>query len=145
MRDYLRRAADDVATLAVKKMALESVRTQIAMLEAEACSTRGVGYKSTPVSGGGNRQEQKWCAYIDRKTKYEDRERVMVAKIAKIERALQSLSDQERTVLDALYCHGTPKGEAVRKLERALHVSSATVYRIRERALWQLACRLGYV
>ena len=145
MRDYLRRAADDVATLAVKKMALESVRTQIAMLEAEACSTRGVGYKSAPVSGGGNLQEQKWCSYIDQKVKCEERERLMSAQIAQIERAIQSLSEQERVVIDALYCRGTPKGEAVRKLERALHVSSASVYRIRERALWQLACRLGYV
>lgn len=144
MRDYLRRAADDVATLEAKRAAIEDVRDQIAMIEAEMCSARGTGYGSAPVAGGGNRQEQRLCAYIDRKIKLEERERELKVHVRRVERAMKDLNDQEQRVIDAMYCRGTSKGTAVRRLEEELYVSTATIYRIRERALWKIACRLGY-
>lgn len=140
----MERAVTDLQLLEIRRQAAEGLRAQIAMVEADILSLSGVSYSKTPIRGGGNQQEQRLCAYIDRKSGLEAKEKAMHKLVRHTERVLNSLGEPKRTVLVTFYCRGLRPGEAVRRLEGELHMAQASIYRIRERGLWEFACQMGY-
>lgn len=144
VQNYMVRAAEDIKQLSDRRQAVVSVRVQIRNLEEDMVSLGG-GCNSVPVSGGGNRQERRLIALISRKDNLLKRERALCDLIRRTEAALNALPEQSRTVLLTVYASDLPQGTAMRQLERELHISQATVYRIRDKALIRLATMLGYV
>ena len=145
MELWKKRAIDDLMLLEVRRQAAEGVRIRIRQLEADAVSLSAVSYSTIPTRGGGNRQEQRLCAMMAKKERLERERDNLISIVEYTEACLARLPDRERAVLSAFYLNRLSRGEAVRKLERELYVSEATVYRIRERALTTLAMMMGYI
>ena len=145
MQEHMARAAEDIRLLEVRKQAAHSLRARIRMVEADACSLGSSTSSAVPVRGGGNRQEQRVIGMISRKEKLEKQERALRNMVIQTERALYKLPEQERALLLTFYGSGLRRGDAVRRLERQLHVSQATVYRLRDKALRSVAAMLGYI
>lgn len=143
VQKWMKRAVEDLQLMEQRKLAIGALNIRIRRLEADMVSLTGAGGGKTPVKGGGNRQEAKWCAWLDRKQKLEAEERGLRELVEHTEKCLQSLPDKERAVLSAFYLSNLSRTEAVRKLEQELYVSEATVYRIRERALIQFSYMMG--
>ena len=138
------RAIDDLKLLGVRRQAVEGLRAQIADVEADAVNLTGSS-GGTPIKGGGNRQEKKLCTYIDRKMELEAKESLLRLQVRQTERALAALGKTERAVLVTCFCEGQRPGKAIRELEGRLHMSQATIYRVRERALYNFAYIAGYL
>ena len=105
----------------------------------------GIDTQKAPIRGGGNAQERKLCAYLDRKRKLEQEEKELRELVEHTKRALESLPARERAVLVAMYMRGLDRGAAVRRLEETLYVCRASVYRVRDKGLASMAYRMGYL
>lgn len=140
--------AETIKTLQLleqRKMAIGALNIQIRGLDADVASLSGRGYGSTPVQGGGNRQEERLARWIDKKARLERERDKLVAIVEHTEECLARLPERERAVVTAFYLSNISRCEAVRKLEQELYVSEATVYRLREKALTVLAMMMGYI
>ena len=129
----------------VREQAAAGIRLQMRELEKDVISVGGIDTAKAPIKGGGNAQERRLCQYLDRKTKLEQRERELREMVEHTKRALESLPARERAVLVTMYMRNLDRGAAVRRLEETLYVCRATVYRIRDRALYLMAYRMGYL
>jgi DNA-directed RNA polymerase specialized sigma subunit len=135
----------ELQLLEQRRMAVKGYDIQIRQLDSDAESLSGRGYGSTPVRGGGNRQEERLVRWLDKKDKLV-RERAGLAELVEhTEECLARLPERERAVLDAFYLSGLPRYEAVKQLEAQLYCGRSEVYRIRERALIKMAAMLGWL
>lgn len=144
MERWKQRAITAIQLLEVRERAADGILVQIRELEADNVSVSGVDTRKAPIKGGGNAQERRLAAYIDRKAKLEQKEKVLREQVKHTRRVLDSLSLPERVVLTTLYCSDQRRGDAVRSLEFQLHMSQASIYRLRERALCAFAYGMGY-
>ena len=145
MERWKQRAITDIQLLEERERAADGLLVQIRELEADNVGVSGIDTRKVPVQGGGNAQERRLAAYLDRKTKLEAKERALRELAKHTRRVLGSLQLPERVVLTTLYCSGQRRGDAVCSLEFQLHMSRATIYRLRERALWNFAYGMGYI
>ena len=145
MEHWQAKTIRELQLLESRKMAIGAYNIQIKRLDNDIEALSGVSYGSTPVQGGGNKTEARLARWLDRKARLE-RERAALAELVEhTEECIGRLSEREQAVLTAFYLSDLPHGEAVRKLERELYVSEATVYRLREKALVKMAAMLGYI
>lgn len=136
-------AINDLKLLEVRRIAADSLRLRRREMEVDAMSISGYGSDNTPVmGGGGNGQEQRLTASIDRCDRLRRKEVALRDMVAQTERALAALSSRHRTVLEALYVH--PRNSAIGWLQAELYLSRTQVYRVRDSALTQFGLLMGY-
>lgn len=143
VQNWKNEAIRELTLMEQRRLAAEGLRLRIRWLDNDAVSLAGGGGNSVPVKGGGNRQEQRLCAFLDKKAELEEEERGLREMVEHTERCLAGLPERERLVLECFYCRGLERGSAVCKLERELYCSRSEVYRIRDRALVKMALMLG--
>ena len=145
MERWKQRAVTAIQLLEVRERAADGLLVQIRELEADNVGVSGIDTRKVPVQGGGNAQERRLAAYLDRKATLEAKERALREQVKHTRCVLDSLPLPERVVLTTLYGSDQRRGDAVRSLEFQLHMSQASIYRLRERALWAFAYGMGYV
>lgn len=95
------------------------------------------GIGDTPVKGGGS--EGKYDGFIDLKIKIQGEIDRNKAEMAVIERALDSLSAEDRMVIDCFFFEGHSPNEAKDILRDRLYLEDRQIWRIRKRALHNYA------
>ena len=117
----------------VMRQALRNIPAEIARLQDEACTLRGITTDRTSVKGGGNRREE---ALINNLVERQELERTLKQVkrwLATADRGLLALAEEERLVLQRLYLY--PEKGAVDRLCNELGVEQSTIYRKRDQAL----------
>lgn len=129
------RAVNDLQTFNAKKVSIINITERIAELEAKVTAIRSATADGTPVKGGGSGREY---MLLDNITERDDlREELDQTKkdVAKIERALSVLTEEERKILQVRFIDREPG--AVTKLSMELNLDERTVRNRQADALLQ--------
>ena len=141
MKTKLLRAEEELKSLSRRRMAAEGLRVQIRMLEADAVGIGGCDATrpkvDEPRRKGGIRTT------LEERTLLEEKEKALSTWVQHVEKVLKSLPYMQEQILRGWYCSGMLPGDATLQLEKELHVSRATIYNLRERALKEFASRFG--
>jgi len=137
---YKTMAIEDLKLHEKRKMSIQNLREKIEALECEKSSLRGTS-DSVPVMGGDiNRQETKIVNAISE----QERLRIQLQSVAKhvnrVERALNSLTENERLVLDRFYING--QKDCIARLQNDLGYEKAHIYRVKDKALYDFTIAL---
>ena len=128
-------AVNDLQSLNAKKVALVNIPEQIAELEAKVTSIRSAVADGTPVKGGGSGREQMLLNNIVERDRLQEELDKAKKDVAKIERALSVLTDEERRILQVRFIDREPG--AVTKLSCELNLDERTVRNRQADALLQ--------
>ena len=128
-------AVNDLQTFNAKKESLVNIPEQIAELEAKVTAIRSVTADSTPVKGGGSGREHMLLNNITERDKLQDALNQAKKDVAKIERALSVLTDEERRILQVRFIDREPG--AITKLSCELNLDERTVRNRQADALLQ--------
>jgi len=124
-------------TIEVKQAAYTSIQDQIVALKERAYDLKGPVLSSIPISGsGGNREETRRLNNIALKEELEKNITRLEADVHLHERTWAKLSPKEQTVLQSFYLN-RPRNHVL-KLMQLFHCEQATVYRIKDEALYKL-------
>ena len=132
--NWQKEAVNDLKSYEARRQSVDNLKERIADLEKRAIKLGGTS-NSVPVQGGGNRNEEALVNNIA------ERERLKMALSAAqklvdvIDRGLAVLDDDEYKVLEGFYINRSSRH--LDKLCDDLHCEQATVYRIKERALYK--------
>lgn len=132
--NWQKEAVNDLKSYIARKQSVESLKERILDLERRSVKLGGTS-NSTPVQGGGNRNEEALVNNIA------ERERLTMALTAAqklvniIEKGLAVLTSEERLVLEKFYIDRPTM--YLDRLCDELHCEQATVYRIKDRALYK--------
>ncbi len=144
MDTILERTAQELGMLNSRRQAVEGIRVQMRMLETDVVGFAGVDFARPNVNGKQKKKPIR-LGTIEERERLQRKEQALQGWITHVEQAMKQMHPEDVEVLRVLYLENRRKGEAVRILSDDLHVSSAEVYRMRERALADLAARLGYI
>lgn len=133
MANWQYNAIQDLREYEAVRRSLESIPEEIRTIEADMQIVRGTSYDKSPVQGGGSGMEERLINYIERKERLAENYRVAAAKVKRIERGLNALSDKERLVLQRFFISRT-SGHVGRLCEE-LGYEQAQVYRMKDAAL----------
>lgn len=114
------------------------LREKLIALENLITSARGVTCSVSPNRGGSSKYEDKLVDYITRKDFYKLKLATYAEEIAGIESAIAELSEQEKTTLQVFFLDDNAQ-DRVGTLSEILGFERSHIYRIRERALSNLA------
>ena len=128
-------AVNDLQTLNAKRESIINVAEQIAELEAKYTAIRSATADSTPVRGGGSGREHMMLNNITERDRLQDALSQAKKDVAKIERALNVLTDEERRILQVRFIDREPG--AVTKLSCELNLDERTVRNRQADALLQ--------
>lgn len=132
--NWQKEAVNDLKSYIARKQSVESLKERILDLERRSVKLGGTS-NSTPVQGGGNRNEEALVNNIA------ERERLTMALTAAqklvdvIEKGLAVLTLEERLVLEKFYINRPTM--YLDRLCDELCCEQATVYRIKDRALYR--------
>ena len=128
-------AVEDLKKYKDMKNGLESTREKIVALREKSIAIKNSSTSAVPLSGGGNRVEERLLDNIveRERLKYTYRANEHLVKI--IERGLAGLTEEERFILDAFFI-SRPKNHIEKCIEK-LHVEQSQVYRMKDRALYR--------
>lgn len=115
-----------------KRTAVENIPDEIRQLEAQMLKLGGSS-NSTPVKGGGSQWEDRQINLIVKLEKLKTSLGYARDWVARVERGLAVLTDEERLILDRFYINSA-KGN-VDRLCGDLHLEKSTVYERKDRAL----------
>lgn len=121
--------------------ALETIPLQIQALKLQADAIRSACTDGTPVAGGTNRREDAMIDNIFRRECKERELKIARIKVAAIEKALRTLTDTERRVVEVFYIHRLKNH--IDLLCEELGYEPAHVYRIKDLAILKLAKALS--
>ena len=130
--DYKKIAKAELRDVPAMRTAMDNIKDRIRSLEMQKTSLRSTS-DSTPVQGGGNRQEDRLLNLIV------ESERLRLSLTAHelcmevIERGLAALSDQDRLLLETFARNRS--GEAVNILSDTLFLERTRVYQLWDEAL----------
>ncbi len=141
MEEWKARAIEELRLLPVRRQEAEALRTERRMIEADMTSISGMPMGSSPVRGGGNRQEKRLVDLIAKCQQLEKRERAVRERVRMAEKALYGMKKQERTALIRRF---VKQSAGIRDLEQLLFISRSEVYRLLDRGLRDFAKRMGY-
>lgn len=120
--------------------AVKNLRERIEYLEASSGSLRGAVCDDVPIHGGGTTFEDRILNNLVER----ERKRMLLSAneqlIAAIERGLSVLTEDEKTILEGFYFY--PSRKAAERLADQIPCDRATVYRIRDRALYQFTVNM---
>jgi len=138
--DYKKMAIDDLKRHENRIQSIEAITEKIKALEYEKLSLRGMS-NSEPVQGGDlNRQETKLINIISEQGRLRNQLVAVQTHVERLDKALDNLSDKERTVLDRFYIN--PLRDHVELLCEELGYEKRQVYRIKDNALYNLTIAL---
>lgn len=131
--DWKREAMEELRELEVKRMALTSIPEDLRLLRSESTRLGGAPSGSSPVKGGGAAWEDRQINLIVKREELETALRHAKEWVAKVEKGLSALDDEERLILERFYI--APARGNVDRLCGELGLEQASVYRRRDRAL----------
>lgn len=140
--NYERVALNDLRTHPQREAALENLQARIAALKAQAEGLRAVSTDKVPVQGGASRSEERLIDNIVERQRLELNLRAVRPLVAIVRRGLDSLTDEERMVLERFAQDGRRGDRTADILAEELHMSRAAVYRREAEALrkFTVAC-----
>ena len=123
-----------------ERRALVNIPERIRMLEMDFGAIRAATTDGDPVSGGTNRREEMLLENIAERDELKRNLAVTRREVRQIEGALDTLSREERAVIEKFYIDRPP--DHISRLCEELHIEKAQIYRIKDRAMIHLARQL---
>ncbi len=130
--NWVKEAINDLKTHSERKAGLLNLKEQKEILEDEFVSLKGVS-NGTPVSGGNSKQEIAWINNIVKRSKIESSIQITQKLVDLVENALNSLSENDRYILDLFYINRTYDYKD--RLCEKFNVEEAQIYRMKDTAL----------
>lgn len=128
---------DDLRAYTRQKNALRNIKERIAALQAQAEGLRTQRTDTVPVQGGASRTEERLLDSIVERDRLRENYRITRERVEAVERGLAALSEEERFVLMG-FAEADRRDKCVaERLAASLHLGRATVYRIRDEALYR--------
>lgn len=119
-----------------RKRSLASIPEEINRLESKFGAIRSASADGTPVQGGGSGREDALLSNLVHREELKSQFEQAKLWCSVVERSMECLTDEERTVLDRFYIH--PARGNVDRLCEELGIEVAAVYRRRNDALRKL-------
>jgi len=138
--NWKKEAEYDLRNYARRLESLSLTGERIRALKERMLSVKAGISDDTPVQGGGNRAQETLVNCIAEIERLELTRQAAARLVSLVEKGLEGLSEEERTVLDLFYIHRA-KGH-VERLSELLHVEQAQVYRIKDAALYKFTINL---
>lgn len=123
-----------------KKAALTSIPDEIRQLESDAVSIRSVRSDSTPLKGGGSKQEDVMLNNITMRNELRKNLAEAASWVDAVDKAMVHLSDEERKILDKSFIN--PEKNSVDRLCSELGYEKTTIYKKRDTALYHFTLAL---
>lgn len=130
--DYKKIAKAELRDVPAMRTAMDNIKDRIRSLEMQKTSLRSTS-DSTPVQGGGNRQEDRLLNLIVESERLRLSLTAHELRMEVIERGLAALSDQDRLLLETFARNRS--GEAVNILSDTLFLERTRVYQLWDEAL----------
>lgn len=131
--DWKSIAVEKLRDYEAKRQSLESIPLEIAMVESSMTSIRSSRVDGTPVKGGGSGYEDRMLGLIVKKQELEDNlDRAQLC-VDMVTGALQTLTQEERHILDRFYINPA-KGNLDRLCDE-LFLEKSAAYRRKDAAL----------
>lgn len=130
--DYKKIAKAELRDVPAMRTAMDNIKDRIRSLEMQKTSLRSTS-DSTPVQGGGNRQEDRLLNLIVESERLRLSLTAHELRMEVIERGLAALSDQDRLILETFARNRS--GEAVNILSDTLFLERTRVYQLWDEAL----------
>ena len=124
---------DELREYTVRHTALRNIPEELASLKVEQKSLGGSTTSSIPVKGGGSAFEDRQINLIVKREKLETALRQTRVWIAKVEKGLSALNDEERLILERFYI--SPAKGNVDRLCEELNIEKSAVYLRKDAAL----------
>ncbi len=134
--DFRHEAEYDLRSLNAKRKAVDNLKEQISILEAEADGMHGIS-TDAPVKGGMSRAEEKLVNAIDKKMRLEKSLQVTEALVHIVEKTLEQMTDTQKELLDVFFVN--PRYLAADYIMEKYHIERPTVYKWRQGAIEQYA------
>lgn len=134
--NYLISTITELNQLREKKIAIELIPEQIEALEIRFGAIRAARTDGDPVSGGTNRREEMLLENISKRDDLRDDLEATKREVDALERALQVLTEKERTILQRFYINR--EKNAAERLAGELGYERAHIYRMKDEALIKL-------
>ena len=115
------------------RLATVNIPEELKRLELDARGIRAARTDATPVSGGGSKREEAMINNIIQRQELEQALEQARIWLRSTDRALTSLSNEEKLILHRLYLY--PQKGALDRLCQELGVEYSSVYRRRDKAL----------
>ena len=130
---YQNNAIKDLQNYELKKTSVEGMQERIKELEARFIKLGGAS--GEPVQGGASKSEDNLANNIDERNRLTTNIESVERHIARVERGLAALDRDERLVLEKFYINRPSR--YLDWLCDNLHCEQATVYRIKDRAIYK--------
>lgn len=131
--DYRKEAAQELKDLLKRQNAVSTLREELMDLSGRLTAVKSPCADATPVQGGSAPIEERTINLIVKRDELRAMLQTSARRVARTERALTCLTDQQREFLTVFYVD-RPRGH-VEALMSKYHVERATVYRIKDEAL----------
>lgn len=136
-------AIEDLKNYEARKISVQNMTEELVALKQRADGMNSVSSNPGAVKGGGNVYENALINNIDLRNRIEGNLNIAKSFIGRVERALSSLPDKEKLVLQYFYIHRT--STYLDDLCDKLHVERPTVYRIKDDAIFHFTMAMyGY-
>lgn len=131
--DWKKEAVEDLKNYAKRKVAVQSLRERMEMLQAECEAPGQVRMDRLPQKNGAGGAEARMIRLIAEKERLGENLRATQRMVEMVERGLGALGSEERRVLEGFYRQ--EGGYKAERLAEEMHMDRATVYRMRDEAL----------
>ena len=139
--NYKRDLIDELRALPHRKASIENLKERISILKMQLEAIRAASTDAEPVSGGGtNKREDAMINNLYEQMVRKNDLRVTEAQVKLLEENIAKLLPNERLVLERFYVIG--EKNAVTRLMNDLGYEKSQIYRIKDKALANLARRL---
>ena len=133
--NWKKEAENDLRNYQRRVDSLENSREKIKALQDQMKSVKSGMSDATPVMGGGNKAQENMVNCIAECERLEYTIKATERLVALVERGLNTLTDEERRVLDLFYIH-RQRGHVERLMEE-MHLETSQIYRIKDAALYK--------
>lgn len=131
--DYIIAAVADLREYKAQLTSIQNLRDAIAECQTGIDQLHSTQYDKTPVMGGESGYEERILTNMDKIKRLNGNLSIARSKVARVDRGMAALDDEERIVLERMYVN--QEREAIRRLCEDLNCEIAQIYRIRRRAL----------
>lgn len=138
--NWKKEAENDLRNYQRRVDSLENAREKIRALREQMQAVKAGMSDATPIMGGGNRAQESMVNSIAECERLEHTIKATETLVALVEKGLNTLTDEERRVLDLFYIHRT-RGH-VEVLMEELHLETSQIYRIKDAALYKFTTTL---
>ena len=142
--NWKKEAENDLRNYERRLQSLQNTAEKIRALREQMLSIRGGISDSAPVQGGSSSAQDRMIDCIAEIERLGHTRAATARLVRLVERGLDSLSEQDRRVLELFYIHRSPGH--VERLMDELHLEQARVYQIKDAALYKFTvCIYGLV